>query len=282
MGRYLMFQVVRPTEGVRLVMSITGSYNADGNNLVPDATAIGEQRLALGACGRGSARLISPPLVPQRIDGRDYLMLDMGRPGQRFPSQRGGLMKLYGRDVALDRRLLVGFARDASAISEEEYRRLAPPSKLQAFPNDLAHADLEYSGLYEDGWCSEQSFACLSSANAPAAAAADGGSAAETAKVIVVRGVVPGIGDDSFRTEMRVLVDGVEVDRRTLSPGNFEVRAAAPAAPAGNPLGNRRRVELRFSGTQRLPGGDGRPVSAQLTFLGFADPTPADRGFARK
>ena len=116
-GRYMMFQVVNPTEGPRLVMNLTSTYLADGNNRVPDAHAIGADRWSVGATGRGSARLFSPPLVPQRIEGRDFLMVDMGRAGQRFRRQSGGMMGLYGRDVALDRRVLVGFARDVSLIS---------------------------------------------------------------------------------------------------------------------------------------------------------------------
>jgi hypothetical protein len=145
-----MFQVVRPTDGVRLVVNVTASYNADGSNaLPPAASAIGEgKRWSLGTVGRGSARLFSPPLVPQRIDGRDYLMIDFGRPGQRFNMPRRGLMSLYGRDVAIDRRLLVGFARDVSANSEEEFQKLAPPGQLTGFPDYLANPTHEYSGIY--------------------------------------------------------------------------------------------------------------------------------------
>jgi hypothetical protein len=279
LGRYLIFQVVRPTEGVRLVVNMTASYNADGSNaLSPTASAIGQdKRWSLGAVGRGSARLFSPPLVPQRIDGRDYFMVDFGRPGKRFNMPRVGLMSLYGRDVAIDRRLLVGFARDVSAISEDEFQKLAPPGQLTNFPADLANPNLEYSGLYEDGWVADAAFATLALPATPA----ELGSAP---KAIAVRGSVPTIGGNAaFTTDVTLKVDGVEVAKKTLTPGEFEVRGALPAkaADGSTPTGSRRRVELLFSNTQHLPEGDNRPAAALLKFVGFVDATPAERGLAQ-
>jgi hypothetical protein len=285
LGRYLMFQVVRPTEGVRLVVNFTASYNVDGSNALPPASAVGEEkRWSLGAVGRGSARLISPPLVPQRIDGRDYFMIDFGRPGQRFKMPRRGLMSLYGRDVAMDRRLLVGFARDVSAISEADFQKLTPPPQLSNFPDDLANPNLEYSGLYEDGWVSEAAFVTL-------AVAAGGANQTDPAapvapKAIAVRGSVPVIGGNSaFTTDVTLKVDGVEVAKKTLAPGEFEVRGALPpaktSAESSESTGSRRRVELVFTNTQHLPEGDNRPVAALLKFVGLVDATPAERGLAQ-
>ena len=280
LGRYLMFQVVNPTPGARLAINVTGTYLADGQNRLPQPQVIGTQRWSLGAAGRGSARLFSPPLAPQRIDGRDYLMVDMGRAGERFKTIRGGLMNLYGRDVALDRRVLVGFARDVSLISDEQFQKLAPPASLERFPSDLAHPDLEYSGIYEDGWCSEVAFAYLGQGTATAAAANGAGATGGGPKAVLVRGTVPAIsGDNTFRAELRVLVDGKELGRQVLAPGDFEFRGGIEAASTG---AARRRVELRFSDVQRLPDGDRRPVAALLRYVGLVDATPADQGFARQ
>lgn len=295
LGRYLMFQVVNPTPELRLTINLTSTYLADGNNRLPDAQAIGAERWSMGAAGRGSARLFSPPLVPQHIEGRDFLMLDMGRTGQRFRRDPSYLMGLYGRDVALDRRVLVGFARDVSLMSAEQFARLAPPAKLDSFPDDLAQPDLEYSGIYEDGYCSEHAFAYLGSGGGPTTPAGSGGAAgagegagggdgpaitgAGPGKAVAVRGVVDGLGDaKSFRTEGRLLVDGQEIARQLLSPGPFELRGAIEDAPDAT----RRRVELRFSEVQRLPHGDSRPVAARLLFVGVVDATPADRGLAHQ
>lgn len=287
LGQYMMFQVVNPTERPRLVIHLTSTYLADGNNRLPDAHAIGSERWSMGASGRGSARLFSPPLVPQRIEGRDFLMVDMGRAGRRFARDPRGLMALYGRDVALDRRVLVGFGRDVSLISEKEFDELKPPAKLEFFPGDLANPDLEYSGIYEDGWCSEAAFASLAAGaasaadSAPTAAAASPGSLAGPGKAVVVRGMVPNIDGMAFRTEARLLVDGREIARQVLAPGDFELRGGVGDVPPGPAGPARCRVELRFSEVQRLPNGDSRPVAARLSVMGVVDATPADRGLAQ-
>jgi hypothetical protein len=128
--------------------------------------------------------------------------------------------------------------------------RSRPPVALAAFPADLKHPRLERSGLHDDGWTAQE-FAAKLWQPGPGEA--------------VVRGQVPGgPGGPEFRTELTVLLDGVEAARRTLGPGDFEVRvpAAAPAAGA-------RRIECRFTRTQRLPAPDGRAVGAHLRFVGF-------------
>jgi hypothetical protein len=104
-------------------------------------------------------------------------------------------------------------------------------------------------------------------------------------KAVAVRGSVPSIGGNtSFTTDVTLKVDGVEVAKKTLTPGEFEVRGALPAPKAADrsaPAGSHRRVELLFTNTQHLPAGDNRPVAALLKFVGFVDATAAERGLAR-
>jgi hypothetical protein len=174
----------------------------------------------------------------------------MGVEGQQFADARDGLMRLYGADVARDRRYLVAFVRDVSAVPEEEYQDLAAPSKVGSFPGDLRDQDLEYSGIYEDGWVSEMSFFMLAQPEGPSR--------------VAVRGVVPMIDDPAFQCELSVLLDGRELTHQKLLPGRFDVEAPVSADKA-----SRRRVELRFSGVQQLPPPDGRPAAARLDFVGF-------------
>jgi hypothetical protein len=260
-GRHVLFEVINPSPRARLLLSCTASVKGDGVNRLPPASAVGERRQLLPLVGRGSARVFSPPLRPQWIDGRAYVALDMGQEGVRPPDVRHGLMKLWGRDLAADWRYITVHARDVSLISEEEYNRLTPPCRLDRFPLDLAHPGLEYSGMYEDGWVSE---AALFGLHQP-------GPEAD----LVVRGSVPRLpGRPDLRQELRVLVDGTEVVRRPLPPGEFTLRCPAPAG-AG-----RRRVELRFADHAPLPPGDGRPVAAQLFEVGF-DPRSGERAHSR-
>jgi hypothetical protein len=257
-GDHLLFEVLRPSPRFRLLLDFQTTVKGDGENRLPPAAAVGARRESFPVVGRGSARCFSPPLEPQWIDGSAYVALDMQAEAGHVPDRRSGLMRLFGTDLPLDPRRMVAFLRDVSVVSEEEYARLRPPARLEHFPADLLHPDLEYSGVYEDGWLSEASFFRLTAPAGPAE--------------VVVRGVVPLLAEPAFRSELRVLVDGQEVARRQLGLGAFEVTAAVPPGPAA------RRVELRFSHFQRLPAGDGRPCAARLEAVGFRAGSPLVRG----
>ena len=167
-GRYLLFEVMHPTATSRLVMDFTGTLKGDGTNLLPPMAVIGDERVALGAVGRGSARLYSKPFAPQWIDGHAYAAIDFGVEGTRYPERRRGLMRWLGRNVPLDSRRLVGLARNISLVSEPEYERLSPPSAIATFPRDLGAPALEYSGMYEDGWIADDVFVVLRRPNGAA------------------------------------------------------------------------------------------------------------------
>jgi hypothetical protein len=248
-GRHMLFEVLNPTPKARLVLELTASLKADEDNRLPPACAVGAGRAPLPLHGRGSARVWSPPLNPQQVAGHDFVALDMGCVGTRFRHHGAGLNALADDDLGGDPRYMVAFLRNVSLVSEEEYAARRPPALLSSFPGDLLHPDLEYSGVYEDGWVSESVSCTL--------LACDG------ASNLVVRGSVPDVGDREFRTRLRVLLDGREVHAQELGPGELQVRHPGPSAPGLH------RVELFFSRWQKLPGGDGRPVAAKLTALGF-------------
>jgi hypothetical protein len=252
-GRRFVFQVVNPSPGVRLVLELTTSLNADENNaLPPGAAAIGTKRELFAVSGRGSARVFSPALEPQVMGGRSFVGIDLGRDPVRFNEKRRGLMRLYGLDVPLDRRRLVCFGRDISAISERQYAALKPPSRLEKFPADLQNQELEYSGFYEDGWVSDGAWCMLSR---PA-----------DADAVVVKGYVPDLAE-GFETEVTVKVGGQEVGRKKLGVGQFEVRCPIAGSTTG-----RQRVDVSFSKLQNLTEPDGRPVGALLTSIGYTSP----------
>ena len=248
-GKHLLFEVLNPSEQGRLVLNMTASLKSDGENKLPPANAIGKTRELFPIVGRGSARVFSAPVAPQVIDGGSYVAIDMGVEPKAFPNVKTGLMKLYGAEIAADSRKLVGFGRDISLISPQEYSALTPPSLVRSFPTDLTNRNLEYSGVYEDGWLSEAAFFGLAQPN--------------SATPLVIRGAVPELNDPKFVTELRVLVDGKEVAQRTLKPGDFSLKLAVPKGQ------KRRRVDLRFSKWQNLPNPDQRPVAAKLSLIGF-------------
>lgn len=263
-GRYFLFEVVNPDDEVRLSLDITLSFKGDGQNRVPAAYAVGIERKPFEVVGRGACRLVSPPIKPQRILGRSYVGIDLGEFGTSFTVARTGLMNWYGLDVGLDRRKLVGFGRDISMIGESDYRAFAPPSLIYIWGNpesQLRHRDLEFSGLYEDGWLSEHSYLKLGQQPAEGR--------------FVLAGFIPELGDPTFTTEPTVLVDGKPVQlygtsndkpfNGTLAIGDFKLYADVP--PTGT--GQRRKVEVRWSRFQQLLKEDTRKAAAKVNLLGF-------------
>jgi hypothetical protein len=253
-GRTLLFQVLNPSDKIRLVMNYTASLKSDSNNVIPPVNAIGDARAAFPAVGRGSARLFSPPLLPQTILGRHYVSIDMGVDGQRFPERRSGLMRAYGTDVHLDARMITGFARDISAISDDQYTALRPPSGIEHFPNDLRDPGLEYSGIYEDGWVAESSYVRLLQ---PAQSTA-----------LRIRATVPGFVPQP--AALRVVVGERTVAQVDLGLGETDLKLPVPRAATVQ------RIELHFDRAATLPNPDRRPVSALLRFVGFEETAPAD------
>jgi hypothetical protein len=128
-------------------------------------------------------------------------------------------------------------------IGDRDFADRRPPAGLQHFPADLANPDLEYSGIYEDGWIGEHAYAVV--AGGPTGQLVLEGS----------RTATPG-----GRLEVRV--DGRRVVDRTVRPEPFSIRARVPASRLP------RKIELRLSGVAPLPAPDGRPVSALLSYLG--------------
>jgi hypothetical protein len=247
-GRRAVFQAINPTPGTRMVIEISSSLKGDGENRLPAAAAVGRERAPFNVVGRGSARLISPPLEAQEIHGRRFLGLDMGVDGVPFKHVRTGLMRLYGSGLPDDSRRLTCFARDVSLISARDYDTLDAPAALDTFPDGLANRNLEYSGVYEDGWLSEHSSFVLSAPQGDKT-------------TFVLRGEIPLIKDATFTTSCKLLIDGTPVVEQPLGLGAFVI--GAPATPG------RHQVELLFSRAQSLSGSDGRPVTARVRELGF-------------
>jgi hypothetical protein len=251
-GRYALFQVLGWTPGARLALSLTTTLTHDGINQLPPASVVGATRYPFALVGRGSARVISPPLIPQMIAGVPYLLLDMGVDG-RFPSvKHSGLQGLYGRSVPTDPRYLSAYVRDISLLSPEQYARLDPPAALSSFPASLNDGNLEYSGIYEDGWLDGDSYVRL---------------AGGPTENLIVQGQVP-VG---AAKHLEALVNGHMVASIAVGPGPLNLRVPVPASAKD------RRVELHFAATIQLAAPDLRPAAIHLGFLGFAAPRTDSR-----
>ena len=244
LGRYVLFRVLSPSVPFRLELDVTTTVRQDGSNSLPPATAVGGERVALDLVGRGSARVFSPVLRPRVIDGQAYVLLDMGAEGFSIPTPRPGLQGLYGRNIDPDPRVLTSYVRDISLLTPREYDARRPPLMVRTFPAALANRDLEYSGIFEDGWVGEDSYLVL------------GGGRATRFRL---RADMPVEGGN----RLEVAIDGRPIVSRTVPRGQVDV--AVPVPSSAGP----RRVTLRWSRTEQLTGGDHRRVAARLEGVGF-------------
>ncbi len=159
------------------------------------------------------------------------------------------MMNIFGKAIPLDRRVLVGFARNISLVSEAEYQNLVPPQNLSHFPADLDNDDLEYSGIYEDGWVAEKSYFYFTQ---------------PTEKVsFSLKGMVPWLPQKSLEPVVTIMLDGKTIVQQKLNLGVFNVEV-----PVRTPAG-KHKIEVNFSDAARLPDPDTRFAAAKLTFIGF-------------
>ena len=240
-GRYLLFRVEHPTKKQRLLLDLTTTIMANGKAELPPATVAGETRTLIGLEGHGAARVLSPPFAPLVVDGVAYALLDLGAEARLMKIPRSGLMGLYGRSVPLDYRQVVAFVRKIRAVDSEAADENVAPSRIANFPADLGNPNLQFSGIYEDGWVGDRGFVTLFSA-VPGKA--------------TIRGMVPGgIGIESV--ELTMTAGNSPPVTKLLKPGSFEIESPVE--------GGETRIQFQFSDIGRLAPPDTRPATALLS-----------------
>lgn len=159
-GRYNLFKVINPAEKMRMVVDFTRTpLGGNRYELPKEAHVIGADDYPLGFVGSGSARIITPVLKPEVFEQGAYLTIDFSDKAMPIQKHQTGLMRLWGQRYNLDDRRLVGFTRDISLLTEEQYQKLERPSRIARFPEDLTqYPGLEYSGMFEDGWVGQDAF----------------------------------------------------------------------------------------------------------------------------
>ena len=252
-GRHLLFEVIQPSQNVHLRLSVSRSLMGAGRTVLPEGALIeGAEPEELGFIGSGSANVISRPIKLAERNGRYFFNINFQREGDLFPTAKTGLMRLFNLDIPYDQRRIVAFARDISLVSDEEYNSLNPPHLLQRFPKDLNNNDLEYSGIYEDGWVAESSYAVLKPL--------------DRESLLLISLSIPTLGNRLASSIVSLLLDGVEVGRRSTTSGSatFEIPVHT---------GGKHRIELNFDRATPLPPPDDRPVSGQIRYMGFRSPS---------
>lgn len=251
LGQHFLFTVMGATSRPRVVLELTTTVAKQFNSELPHPKIFGRTNSEVAFVGRGTGRIISRPVDLMYIDGAPYFSIDMERNAQKFTYSPQGLMLLYGRQITADQRRITAFGRDISLISEEQYQSFQPPASLKNFPADLANKNLEYSGIYEDGWVSERAFFVLSPGS--------------SSKYLVLKGQIPKIEAVDFKTSLTIRVDDILVATKELGLGTFAIRL--PTTPGSG----RHRIDFAFSRYQNLPGEDGRATGGKIDFIGYAD-----------
>lgn len=234
-GRYLLFRVVNPTTSFRMALTITKSFGANNMTPLPQPRVIGADNATFAITGSGSARVYSSLITPQYIDHIPYILLDMGSLNTDTTLQQN------------DFRKILAYSRDISLLSETEYQHLPPITEIRSFPDDLLQTALEYSGLYEDGFVSDNAYVYL---HQP-----------KDSSQLIIRGLIHNLHQN--KSLLSIVVDHVLVKKAWLIPGEFSLQILIPKGQT------RKKVELHFSNSYILPNNDNRRVGALLNYIGF-------------
>lgn len=253
-GRYTMFEVINPSPKIRMVVDFTRTpLGGDRYQLPKGAIVIGENDYSLGFVGSGSARVITPLIKPERFEQLSYLTVDFGDKASPIMKRKTGLMRLWGARYNLDDRRLVGFTRDISLITEEEYENLKRPSKISQFPQDLSrYPGLEYSGMFEDGWLGPDSFFKLAGSH--------------PGQVFYFKGYVP--DTPLYRTkglDLTISINDRPTEVVNLRSGEFTLTRLIQEPSAIT------TVRLHFSGSMPYGKNDTRHLSAFVREMSISD-----------
>jgi hypothetical protein len=247
-GRYTMFEVLNPSApDLRLMIDFSRtSLGGPRSVLPPNALVRGELNYPVGFVGSGSARIITALIKPQNFEGLSYFTLDFGENGKVIEKRKTGLMNLYGLKYNLDDRNLVGFTRDVSVITEEQYRRLKRPTRIASLPWDLYdNPGLEYSGVFEDGWLGDRAYLKLG--------------ASKKGDVVTFKGEIPDTaGFRANGTELTITIAGLPSQPIVLKPGKFTLNRFVPTDV------DITAVEFAFSRTENYGTTDQRYLASFL------------------
>ena len=253
-GRYNLFNIIHPSPNLRLIVDFSRTSLGKGRSKLPSkAIVVGEKDYPLPFVGHGSARVVSPPIKPEYFEQNAYITLDFGEIPRPIDKDKTGLMRLWGVKFNLDDRRLVGFMRDASVITEEQYLALPRPSKIGDFPNDLSrYPGLEYSGLFEDGWVAEDAFFKLGPSHA--------------GQILTFKGFIP--DTPKFRqqgVDVTVSINEKPTEIVNLKSGEFTLTRLIKEATQIT------SIALHFSDAQVYGSEDPRPVSAFVREIAIGD-----------
>jgi hypothetical protein len=252
-GDHLLLQMVNPSKNAHFVMELSATVLPQYDRALPSASVVGSTNADLPLTGHGSARISVPLVEPVVVNGDKYIQLNINRILKPFPDLLSPMSKFYGASVNRDGRMISLFSSNISVVDSNSRDFQNAPTYIGSSPSDLENRALYYSGIYEDGWLSDDSYAWLRGGRN---------------QNLVVKASIPRVGKSGdYTTEASILVDGQLIKKQVVGFGNFEIDVPSSGLPPMTSAAH--KVEIQFSKTIRLPKPDGRPVSAQIQFFGF-------------
>jgi hypothetical protein len=244
LGKYVVFQIINPIANSSFRMALSSSFLPQQDFKLPRARLIGDKVYRIDVVGRGSARVVNSMVEPKRILSRDFIQLTLDSEPLVFKNNNFGLLGLYNSEIPFDPRLISVFGRQIDLVPPNSI--IKAPSRISDFAQDFRNPNFVYSGIYEDGWLSEESYFLLKPPD-------DG--------TFIIKGTIPLLANTQFKTKMRISVDGEVVEEHILGPGEFSLEFPAPVKATSY---EKAKIGISFSEWQRLPLPDNRPIAALL------------------
>ena len=209
-GQFNTFEIINPSPDLRVIVDFSRTSLGQGRSELPKkAIVIGEEDYRIPFVGAGSARVVTSIVKPEYHEGQAYLTIDFGDQASPVAKLKTGLMRWYGVQFNLDDRRLIGFTRDISVITDEQYRAMPRPTKITNFPWDLInYKGLEYSGVFEDGWTAKDAYFKLG--------------ASHPGQVLLFKGYIPDV--PRFATngvDVTISINGRPTEIVNLKAGDF-------------------------------------------------------------
>lgn len=248
LGKVILMQALNPTPNARLKLEMSSTVLEQNSRALPKAGISGTKNSSFDIVGRGSARVLSTVVVPYEVSGQKFLQLNFFDEGKYFENTKRGFNSLYNKEVSLDLRKIVTFGRAINLTNHSEVLFDAPAS-VSSFPKDLENEELLYSGIYESGWLSEDSYFYLkSNAN----------------NSLKLTGFIPLVKNKDFTANVEITIDGKMVAKTNLQVGEFKFNIDTIGVKPGV-----HRVGIHFDKYQNIQGKQQLFAAGFLRQLGF-------------
>lgn len=160
-GRFMLLEIFNPSDdNIQIKIGFSRTiFSGQAAKLPSNVTIYGEKITEIDVIGSGAMNFTSIPLQPCNIDGKKYVLIDFGIEPNYFDKNELApwVYQYFNVPYVPDLRKLSGFLRDISIAPKLLIDNKFDISLLRNNWNfKLFNQLFEFSGIYEDGWMSDQ------------------------------------------------------------------------------------------------------------------------------